>query len=139
MEPIMELQEFVRNTVSEIVLGMKSAGDALRAEGIPCALNPIWKDENLTATNVLQIEFDVAVTVAESSKAEAGGGIKLGIQVVGFDAGGKTFSSSEKSSVSRVKFAIPYIPPSTTVDRTQGQPRPEQSAELDYDQLAHAR
>jgi hypothetical protein len=136
----MQLQEFVRDTIRQIVLGMKGAGDELAREGVPCALNPIWKDEILGQVNVLQIDFDVAVTVVEGSQAEAGGGLKVGIQVVSLDIGGKGRTSSETSSVSRVKFSVPYIPPSTTVDRLQGRQTAKQTfAQTDYDPFENGR
>jgi hypothetical protein len=113
----MDLEQFISTTVQQVILGVKRAGDDLQTRGVPCALNPIWKEESLTTSNVLQIDFDVAVTVVEGSEAGAGGGLKLGIQVVGVDFGGKATTKSETSSISRVKFTVPYIPPSTTVDR----------------------
>jgi hypothetical protein len=116
----MQLEEFVRDTIRQVILGIQAARDGLQQDGIWAAINPVWKDSVLGPGHVLQMEFDVAVTVAEGSQTEVGGGLKLGIQVVGLGLGAKDKSSTETSSVSRVKFSVPYIPPSTGVDREEG-------------------
>ncbi len=119
MEMLMELQEFVRDTIRQVIKGIQVAKDELATEGVWAAINPNWKDTPMSEKHILAIDFDVAVTVVEGNQSEADGGIKLGIQVVSLGLGTKDRTSTETSSVSRIKFSVPYIPPSTGVDRTR--------------------
>ena len=114
----MDLEQFVSETICAVIFGIKSAGDTLRQRNIGAAISPVWDaSDNLSDDNVLQMDFDVAITAAESAHSEAGGGVKVGIQVLSLGGERKAHTSAETSSVSRVKFSVPYIPPSTTVQR----------------------
>ena len=115
----MELQQFVRDTICQVILGIDGAKQILADRGIGAAVNPVWEDaNNLNDEHVLKMEFDVAVAVASTTQSEAGGGLKLGIQVLSVGAGVKDQNSTEHSSVSRVKFVVPYILPATAVTRS---------------------
>jgi hypothetical protein len=61
------------------------------------------------------VEFDVAVT--ESDKTSAGG--KAGIKVLSaVEIGGEGSKAWERSTVSRIKFSIPIIPPAYRTKRS---------------------
>ncbi|MBS0470408.1 MAG: hypothetical protein JSR60_04995 [Proteobacteria bacterium] len=59
--------------------------------------------------------FDIAVTAAEANESQKSAGGAIGIQVVRADIGGKSSNKIENSSISRVSFSLPFIPPSTTI------------------------
>jgi len=114
----MDLEQFVSETICAVICGIKSAGDTLRQRNIGAAISPVWDaSDNLSDDNVLRMDFDVAITVAESAQSEAGRGVKVGIQVLSLGGERKDHTLAETSSVSRVKFSVPYIPPSTMVLR----------------------
>ena len=124
----MDLSKFVQSTICEIIRGVDNAKRELQDEGVGAAVNPVWdSSDNLNDQHVLKMEFDVAITVASASQTELGR--ERGIRVLSVDVDGKGQLTAEQSSVSRVKFSVPYIPPATAVVR----PRPPRAAQVNYD------
>jgi hypothetical protein len=114
----MNLQQFVTTTVAEIIGGIQDAQDEL--EGGEARLNPrVSNPESLEAvpqakyedgtTGLLQnIEFDVEVTVVESSDRD--GTFVLQVGGVGRRLGGYE-SGSASVGASRVRFSVPILFP----------------------------
>jgi len=107
----MKLQEFVNETLKEIIAGVKESQKYAASEGA-------WVSPHMRArgdktsirylaetggANIEQIEFDVAVTSTEGSATEAG----VGIFVAAFGLGARGKSDESSSSISRIKFSIP--------------------------------
>lgn len=114
----MQLDQFIKETIYQVLSGIRDAQSELKQNGILGAVSPVFDHaNNLTTEQILQIEFDVAVTVESTSSSEKGGGAELGIQIVSADFGAKGSTSTTESAVSRIKFSVPYIPPSTVIDR----------------------
>ena len=122
----MDLREFVKETLSEIALGVQDAQDTVKASGT--RVNPAGIGVGATPDSylgllasgetVFVVDFDVAVTASDS--AEGGAGAK--VQVLGLFSGklgGSQTTASE--STSRIKFKVPL---SLRAD-------PESKAELD--------
>ncbi len=65
-------------------------------------------DENGRTSQLQQIEFDVAVTVADTRGTEGGGGIKV---FSAFELGGKASETTANTSTSRIKFSVPVVFP----------------------------
>lgn len=112
----MELKEFIKTAITDIA----SAVSELQAELDNGAIvNPtLPQGENgkhlLIGDEVRAIEklnFDVAVTVAESMGIE--GGAKAGISIFGAKVGSE--SSAKTESASRLAFSIPVVLPSSHV------------------------
>jgi hypothetical protein len=104
----MDLQNFVAETLNQITQGVKEAKKK-NEQGIapPVATGdslPKHYLRTLSHEAVFPVEFDVAVTVSESSSAGGGAGLTV-LSVVSLEGGGKR--SVENSSVSRVKFSVP--------------------------------
>ena len=109
----MNLEEFVEETLVQIVRGVAGAGrKTIRENAI---VNPdslhwgaeqemLWDGEG---KKVEEIEFDVALTTSEQK--EAGGKVGLSVMSIGGGVQGSTTSAS--SSVSRVKFSVPLSLP----------------------------
>ena len=117
----MELDQFVRDSVFQVISGIKAAQDEIKKQGIGAATSPVWDHaNNLGSNHVLSTEFDVVVTAELKNGSEAGESAKISIQVLGADIGKRAQSSSAESPVSRVKFTVPYIPPATVVIRGKG-------------------
>jgi hypothetical protein len=116
----MDLETFISQSLKEIIAGIRSAQQYVAQSGTGAAINPrgitaLQKDSEgmkqphdmITKLPVHQVEFDVAVTVAQSSQGKAG----AGLLVAGLGIGGQKASTAESSSVSRVKFTVPLIWP----------------------------
>lgn len=93
----MDLKEFVRDVVLEVIRGVNEAADIVReahsAEALRGAVNP----QSKAATR--DIEFDVAITVSRKTGAE------LGVRVPVLSAGGGIDRGEQRTS--RVKFSVP--------------------------------
>lgn len=117
----MDLKEFVSETLKQIFEGVKTAQDDVANSGgkispsIQChnvsqLTQPhlVYHDE--TSGQYIpanKIDFDVALTTAESS----GKGGKAGVTVWGIGAGVEGKTETTNSAVSRVKFSVSVILP----------------------------
>lgn len=103
----MELKDFITNSVLDVMNAIHDAQRAWAESVDKGAINPVWDNTDRLRDHVQMMEFDIAVT-AESSKS---GGGKAGIKVVGVEIGGSGEAKSQSSTVSRIKFAVPIVPP----------------------------
>jgi hypothetical protein len=120
----MDIQTFVSETLRQVVAGIHLAQKTVAQESIGAKINPrgitaLAKNANgqkephdiNTKLPVHQIEFDIAVTVSESSEGKAGGGLLI----AGLGIGGQKTAASENLSVSRVSFTVPVVWPDPTI------------------------
>lgn len=126
----MELKEFIKTTLTEIVEAVKETQETVKDMGatvVPTmphaiATKTICVDEN----NLLisQVDFNVAVTAGSSNTLN--GDAKAGIRVLSTSIKGQTEERNEV--VSRVAFSIPVILPATTIlsDRQKDRMRKEE-------------
>lgn len=109
----MELRDFGRSTLLEIVAGVTDAQKALAQEDSTAVINaPGVGDKRLeyrgTGSRSLEmVEFDVALTVTETSDKGIGGRLSIAAASVGTQRG----ASVENSEVSRVRFQVPIVLP----------------------------
>lgn len=115
----MKLQEFVSETVREIIAGVHEAQTYAATAG--ATVNPIeagLRQEKKSYADVMvrgdwrtvpikDIDFDVAVTSTDTSETQAG----AGIFVAGLGLGAKGKSDTSNSSVSRIRFSVPVTFP----------------------------
>ena len=108
----MELKEFVRATLEEIVEGAVMAQQSVKAKG--AVVNPssmsFQKDGqwNLYHHAMPQeVLFDVGLTSTDKSGTREGIGVFLG----SINLGKTTNAGAELVAVSRVKFAVPLVLP----------------------------
>ena len=110
----MNLQEFIREMLVQIINGVKDAQEIIGESG--AVINPIglyrvhdqlagrgFHSGAVTET----VEFDVAVTVIEAEGVKKGVGAF--VSVVGIGAQKQT--ETQNSSVSRIKFSVPALLP----------------------------
>ena len=115
----MDLREFVRETLVQIVGGVVDARDPIVEKGGD--INPVggnfdqaslgerqW-DWKRGATEI--IEFDVALTKSDKEDAKSGIGVFLG----GIAIGARSSGENAYSSMTRVKFSVPLLLPAQTV------------------------
>ncbi|WP_311066102.1 hypothetical protein [Halomonas sp. DWK9] len=111
----MQLDDFVAETLIQIVNGVKKARQATGIQGIGAqpskapSANSSNPDIIITAhgASAQSVRFDVALTVSEDTGTSAKIGVVSGI----LNGGGTMEDKSQNTSVSRVQFAIPVILP----------------------------
>lgn len=108
----MELEEFIRTSLLQVMRGVKSAqeewGATISGGGV---ISPAWGGPKDFAKRVQELKFDIAVTA--TSKTEGGG--SGGIKVLSVDLSGKASHTAESNTVSRISFSIPILPSTTTI------------------------
>lgn len=114
----MKLSEFVQEVLTEVVAGIRAAqageGGAFIVPGGDGGHN-YANHPRLSASARLKstiVDFDIAVTVEDSSKGGGGGGIK----VFGIGANAQGEMSSRDTTVSRIQFAVPVLLPESRRD-----------------------
>lgn len=111
----MDLKDFIKNTLIQIVDGVLEAEKELEAKG--ATINPIggyfdqkqvggrtWSFKDGVAEVV---DFDVALTNSEKEGTSAGIGVLLG----SINLGAKGASEEVVTSVTRIKFSVPILLP----------------------------
>jgi hypothetical protein len=114
----MELEDFIRSSVLQIMGGIKAAQsewDTSHGSG-GGVINPAWEGPDDFINRVQEVKFDIAVTVTGKNESGGGGGIK----VIALDVSGKTSHSTENSTVSRIAFSIPILPSTTVILKQSG-------------------
>jgi hypothetical protein len=117
----MDLKDFIKETVSAIVEATQELQEEFEAIGV--IINPpvsnlerdLYEHEQPEHRyrRVASVQFDVAVTAA----TETAGGAKAGLRVFSIEAGGEGKHTRNHEEVSRVKFAIPIVLSSATVEK----------------------
>lgn len=98
----MKLQEFVSETLKEIIAGVMEAQAYARDNGA----NVNAPTEKIFPS-AKEVEFDVAVTSTDTSETQA----SAGIFVAALGVGAKGKSDISNSCVSRVRFSVPIALP----------------------------
>jgi hypothetical protein len=112
----MQLDEFVKTSLEQLVSGVRQAQQAVA--GMGAAINPSVRSSppgrmHSNGTVIQDVAFDVAVTTSETGGSKAG--LRVGWAAVGAGVEGK--SSNEHSEVSRIKFVIPVGLPAPETPR----------------------
>lgn len=115
----MELEEFIRSSILQIMRDITAAQDEWKrptaGEG---TISPVWGGPEDLPNRLQEVKFDVAVTAAAKNETSGGGGIK----VVALDLSGKLGRSTESSTISRIAFTIPILPPTVAIRKLEEAP-----------------
>ena len=106
----MELQEFVEQSLTQIICGVKAAQKSAAEHGAiinPRELSTTLCEDYKTGVLAQSCDFDVALTATHGSESKAGLGVFLG----GFGAGGQGKEGFESKSLSRIKFSVMLVLP----------------------------
>jgi len=111
----MKLQEFLSETLKEIVAGVKESQEYADSQGAKVNPQALYRGDSKTMFMIdsrtnqpfCNVEFDVAVTSTEGSVKEGG----AGVFVAAIGIGAKKTSDTSSSSVSRIKFSVPIVLP----------------------------
>jgi hypothetical protein len=108
----MELKDFVRETIQQIVEGVSEAQSSIEEKG--AIINPsgikFFKDgkwSNYHHAMPQNVEFDVGLTAIDKSGSSEGIGVFLG----SVNLGKKNDSGTENVAVTKVKFSVPLVLP----------------------------
>lgn len=115
----MELKEFIKTAISDITGAVSELQNELGNGAIvsPSLPNPIANRTVIDPENdrinrpISKIDFDVAITVGDTSAT--GAGVKAGIQIFSAKIGGENTTHAE--NVSRITFSIPVVLPTEHV------------------------
>lgn len=100
---MIDLKEFVTETIKQVVEGAKEAGHYLK-ENVDYEKDGYFQIGNGT---MQKIDFDISVTSSESSKTEG----KAGISIKVLDFGIKDAGGESSSSINKIKFSVPIAIP----------------------------
>lgn len=120
----MQLQEFIRESLVQIVNGVRDAQATISGSETSGAISPAIRNNwsAMEAKGVLltesgvpvqTVEFDVSVTATEGTGTKAGIGIAVGI--LGLGAQGQ--SSQSNANTSRLKFSVPVSLPVSVLQK----------------------
>jgi len=110
----MELQNFITETLKQIVEGVQGAQKYITTQKIEATIHP-KKSREVIET----VEFDVAVTSIESNQTGVSGGIKVASV---FAIGGEDKNQSSEQNISRIKFKVQIELPHQENDNFKAQP-----------------
>ena len=111
---MMNLQEFIAETLRQIITGVASAQEHAKTSGayinVPTTIffGNTYKINPDSLPEPRIIEFDIAVTTSEAKDIQGG----MGIFVASLGLGYKAKKNIIDSEISRIKFSIPIILPS---------------------------
>lgn len=111
----MDLKEFTKETITQIVSAVCESNNLISDVGASIPTDRFHGSQASTGSrngekNIINVEFDVAVSAVESTNVGGGAGIK----VVAFSIGAGANSQNENSTLSRVKFTLPLVLPEKT-------------------------
>lgn len=115
----MELKEFIKTAIADITGAVSELQNELDNGAIvsPSLPNPISNGTVIDPENdrinrpISKIDFDVAITVGDTSAT--GAGVKAGIQIFSAKIGGENTTHTE--NMSRMSFSIPVVLPTAHV------------------------
>ena len=108
----MELKDFVRATLEQIVDGVYQAQENIDSKGgivNPSGMNYFKDGQRSVYDHAMpqQVEFDVGLTSTDKSGSSEGIGVFLG----SISLGKRNDAGSESVAVTRVKFSVPIVLP----------------------------
>ena len=116
----MELRDFIRESLIQIVRGVAEAKDALVKSNSTGSISPLLRTSWATLESmgvllteagapVQTVEFDVSVTATEGTGTKGGIGVVVGILALGSQGQ----SSESSANTSRLKFSVPLSLPTS--------------------------
>lgn len=110
----MELREFVRETLVQVIAGVEEAQAAVVESGATVA--PSGQGHRDLQSLNRDIEFDVAVIAQEGKATKGGIGIAVGVLALGSQGA----SDHRNAITNRVKFSVPVALPTQNIGRQRG-------------------
>jgi hypothetical protein len=114
----MELEAFIQESIKQVISSINKCVEFAKENG--AEINPYqhqwrhgegWYFDKQSGRPMTNLEFDVAVTASDGQKTKGGVGISVATLVLG--SSGQ--SESTNQSISRIKFSLPIVLPSTRI------------------------
>lgn len=107
----MDLKEFTKQTLIQIVEGAKEANDAITANDAKIPTHNIANKKNYIYEgddyrHVIDVDFDVAITATESEGSNGGASLKVASFI---NIGGGVDAKTENQTISRIKYTLPLM------------------------------
>lgn len=107
----MDLKEFTKQTLIQIVEGTSEANEAISGSGAKIPTHNIANKKNYVHDgyshhNVIDVEFDVAITATESDGINGGASLKVASLI---NIGGGIENKTENQTISRIKYTLPLV------------------------------
>lgn len=120
----MDIQEFIKETIKQITIGTSQANKEIEQYGalLPdtsCSVNREncqYYNEGWVSRRIVEVNFDIAVTVAQNDDSSIGGGIK----VCGLNFGTDKSNCNSNQTSSRVQFKLLLVLPQTNSSKYNG-------------------
>ena len=110
----MELNEFVSQSLTQIFEGVHQAQELTKAFGgsiSPKVINTQAANSNVIGNThkqtVVSIDFDVSVSIVDSTNVKSG----FGVFIAAFTGGLQTGETTKNEYLSRLRFSVPAILP----------------------------
>lgn len=117
----MDVKEFIKETLTQIVEGINEANQQMGSKGafvassnlqenngLPKGGTTYYEDSNNRRHVVREIDFDISVSVSDTSQTEGKGGLQVYSL---FHANGGVENCNSSNSSHRIKFSIPLALP----------------------------
>lgn len=111
----MELHVFIRETLSQIVMGIKEAQQSDAITKTNAAIAPSGQGISDDGKLNQEVHFDIAVTTQSGKETKGGVGLFVGPITLG--SAGKSDQSTD--STNRIKFSVPVYLPAQKIRRRQ--------------------
>lgn len=111
----MEINEFIQETITQIVEGVARTNETFSTQGAYIASKDVrggdivCRKEGNIVKSVVLVDFDIAVTVSQKDEKSKGIGASLKVASFGFDADFSKGGSNENQQTSRVRFKLPLV------------------------------
>ena len=110
----MDLKEFTKQTLVQIVEGAAEANKALGKYNAFIPDTNMYNknecyygvDDDKVQRKVINVDFDVAITATESEGANGGANLKVASFL---NLGGGAESKTENQTISRIKYTLPLV------------------------------
>ncbi len=105
----MDLKEFTKQTLVQIVEGVKEANEELKTSNAYITYEKMNNSSSPSlfakGLNVIAVDFDVAITATETEGVNGGAGLKVAM----LNLGGNSESKTENQTISRIKYTLPLV------------------------------
>ena len=106
----MDLKEFTKQTLIQIVEGVNDANVALQDSGAYITNESLSNSKGpclfYKKLNVIEVDFDVAITATESEGSNGGASLKVASFI---NVGGGVDTKTENQTISRIKYTLPLV------------------------------
>lgn len=106
----MDVKEFTKQTLLQIVEGVQEANEVMESSGAYVTNEALYNSKGATLSakrlNVVEIDFDVAITTTDTEGSNGGAGIKVASFM---NIGGNMESKSENQTISRIRYTLPLV------------------------------